>query len=96
MTRPFFARERIADFETFERYTSQTLDLLGVITSSGAMNGAIDAQDLYARFTMDSASEFLFDAMQRLLLQSFSSNETECKFDQIYEPASCRYSIRQK
>lgn len=33
-------------------------------------------------------------AMQRLLLQGFSSNinEMDCKFDQVYEPASCPYS----
>ncbi|KAG6908239.1 hypothetical protein DXG01_005632 [Tephrocybe rancida] len=57
MTRPFFARERISDFEIFERHTSRTLSLLSSISSSGQPS---EAQDLYARFTIDAASEFLF------------------------------------
>ena len=55
--RPFFARERISDFQTFERHTTRTLDLLSRISARGI---PCDAQDLYARFTLDSASEFLF------------------------------------
>uniref|UniRef100_A0A0W0ETJ6 Putative cytochrome P450 monooxygenase CYP63 n=1 Tax=Moniliophthora roreri TaxID=221103 RepID=A0A0W0ETJ6_MONRR len=56
-TRPFFARERISDFETFERYSSKTL---GIISSLDATNRPFDAQDLFSRFTLDAASEFLF------------------------------------
>lgn len=57
MARPFFARERVEDFENFEAYTARTLSIL---TSLSASDEAFDAQDLYARFTLDSASEFLF------------------------------------
>jgi len=60
MTRPFFARERISDYETFHHYTDQTLSLLSDITQTGPRDGAVDVQDLYARFTLDAASEFLF------------------------------------
>ncbi|KAL5522174.1 hypothetical protein ACEPAF_2031 [Sanghuangporus sanghuang] len=55
--RPFFARERISDFQIFDKHTIKTLNILSRISASGA---ACDAQDLYARFTLDSASEFLF------------------------------------
>ncbi|KAG6811218.1 hypothetical protein H0H92_008479 [Tricholoma furcatifolium] len=57
MTRPFFARERISDFDIFERHTQLTLSHL---SNSCAASTALDAQDLYARFTIDAASEFLF------------------------------------
>ncbi|KAF7306220.1 Cytochrome P450 monooxygenase CYP63 [Mycena indigotica] len=55
--RPFFAKERISDFNTFERTVSTTLDLLA---HRSAVNLPIDVQDLLERFTLDSASEFLF------------------------------------
>lgn len=62
-TRPFFARERISDFECFEKYTSRTL---GIISSSSfggshpSAAAAIDVQDLYSRFTIDAASDSFF------------------------------------
>ncbi|KAH9923790.1 cytochrome P450 [Amylocystis lapponica] len=57
LARPFFARDRISDFDTFEKYSSSTLERIATLTSS---NQPIEAQDLYARFTLDAASEFLF------------------------------------
>lgn len=57
IARPFFARERIADFEIFERNWSRTLAILSSLESS---NNPCEAQDLYYRFTLDAASEFLF------------------------------------
>lgn len=57
MVRPFFARERISDFEIFERHCARTLSLL---SASEAANQPSEAQDLFARFTIDAASEFLF------------------------------------
>ncbi|KIK65139.1 hypothetical protein GYMLUDRAFT_39531 [Collybiopsis luxurians FD-317 M1] len=56
-TRPFFARERISDFDIFERYTGRTLSIISSFQSSGE---ALDVQDLYSRFALDAASEFLF------------------------------------
>ncbi|KAF9259726.1 cytochrome P450 monooxygenase CYP63 [Marasmius fiardii PR-910] len=72
-TRPFFARERISDFECFEKYTSRTL---GIISGSNfshpcapnplnssvehSESAPIDAQDLYSRFTIDAASDSFF------------------------------------
>ncbi|KII90351.1 hypothetical protein PLICRDRAFT_107216 [Plicaturopsis crispa FD-325 SS-3] len=62
MARPFFARERVSDFEIFERQTTRTLSIISSISSSpsSAAVTPIEAQDLYSRFTLDAASEFLF------------------------------------
>ncbi|KZT03032.1 cytochrome P450 [Laetiporus sulphureus 93-53] len=57
LARPFFSRDRITDFELFERYTDRTLML---ISSRCSADGPVEVQDLYARFTLDAASEFLF------------------------------------
>ncbi|GBE85606.1 Cytochrome P450 52E2 [Sparassis crispa] len=57
IARPFFARDRISDFGLFERYTSATLSLIFSITSSGQ---PVEVQDIFARFTLDASSEFLF------------------------------------
>src|ERR1700720_1527525 len=57
MARPFFARERISDVVMFERHSARALTMISSLASS---NQPCDAQDLYARFTLDTASEFLF------------------------------------
>lgn len=57
MTRPFFARERISDFDIFERHAQRTL---AILSSHSSCYKPSEAQDLYARFTTDAASEFLF------------------------------------
>ena len=54
MLRPSFAREQIADLATFERHIEQLYQL---IPEDGS---TVDLQDLFFRFTMDSATEFLF------------------------------------
>ncbi|KDQ58030.1 hypothetical protein JAAARDRAFT_34843 [Jaapia argillacea MUCL 33604] len=57
IARPFLARERISDFELFERHVQHTLS---IISSASSGKLPVEAQDLYARFTLDTASEFLF------------------------------------
>lgn len=57
MTRPFFSRERIADFEIFRRHSDHAVQLIKQRCSKGE---AIDLQDIAGRLTMDSATEFLF------------------------------------
>ncbi|KAI5983159.1 cytochrome P450 monooxygenase CYP63 [Pisolithus marmoratus] len=57
LARPFFARDRVSDFELFERHTTRTLTIL---SEKATFNEPIDVQDLYARFTIDAASELLF------------------------------------
>lgn len=57
MGRPFFSKNRTSDVHIFERTSNVTLDL---ISSRSGKSQPIDVQDLIQRFTLDSASEFLF------------------------------------
>ncbi|GLB44358.1 putative cytochrome P450 monooxygenase [Lyophyllum shimeji] len=57
MTRPFFTRDRISDFELFDRHADTAIAL---IKERMRIGQAIDFHDLMSRFTLDSASEFLF------------------------------------
>lgn len=56
LAKPFFSKERIKDFEDFEQYTSQTLDIIENMSSNGK---AFDAQDLFARLTLDASATFV-------------------------------------
>lgn len=57
MTRPFFNRDRISDFELFDRHAEEIITIMKKRLSEGY---PIDFQDSMARFTLDSATEFLF------------------------------------
>lgn len=57
MTRPFFSRERISHFDIFARHSDEAIMLMKQRFSEGY---ALDIQDLLGRFTLDSATEFLF------------------------------------
>ncbi|KAF9448162.1 cytochrome P450 monooxygenase pc-2 [Macrolepiota fuliginosa MF-IS2] len=57
MTRPFFSRDRISHFDIFDRHAEDALDRLAERLGKGV---AVDFQDLVGRFTLDSATEFLF------------------------------------
>jgi cytochrome P450 len=67
LARPFFAKERIKDFDTFERYTSQTIGVIDNHQRQGQSRNkdgnedlqAFDAQDLFARLTVDVAATFV-------------------------------------
>jgi len=59
MTRPFFTRERISDFELYGRHADTAISKLKSRFNEKA-GPAIDFQDLVSRFTLDSATEFLF------------------------------------
>ncbi|KAJ7751591.1 cytochrome P450 monooxygenase pc-1 [Mycena metata] len=59
MTRPFFSRDRISHFDIFDRHANDVISLLKQRMKEGY---AVDFQDLIGRFTMDSASEFLFNS----------------------------------
>jgi cytochrome P450 len=56
MTRPFFVRDRIRDFDIFEEHATRAISKMKARLEEGY---AFDFQDLAARFTLDSASEFL-------------------------------------
>ncbi|KAF5354751.1 hypothetical protein D9756_005648 [Leucocoprinus leucothites] len=57
ITRPFFSRERISDFDIFDRHADDALKQAKARLAEGY---PIDFQDLVSRFTLDSATEFLF------------------------------------
>ncbi|KAG8917235.1 hypothetical protein FRC01_002588, partial [Tulasnella sp. 417] len=57
LARPYFARERISDYNAFRRYSAKTCDIL---INHAKESRPCDVQDLFARFTMDTAGEFLF------------------------------------
>lgn len=57
MTRPFFSRDRISHFDIFDRHAEH---LISRIKQRNALGLAVDFQDLVGRFTLDSATEFLF------------------------------------
>lgn len=55
--RPFFVKDRIAHVDVFEKNFNR---ILSILLSYEAIDRPVDVQDLFGRFTMDSASEFLF------------------------------------
>ncbi|KAK7000190.1 cytochrome P450 [Favolaschia claudopus] len=57
MTRPFFHRERISDFDNFDSHAANAIAQFKARLREGC---AADFQDMVARFTMDTASSFLF------------------------------------
>ncbi|KAH9483075.1 Cytochrome P450 monooxygenase 75 [Psilocybe cubensis] len=57
MTRPFFTRDRISDFDIFEDHADRALKLAKDRLAEGQ---AVDIQDLTSRFTLDSATQYLF------------------------------------
>ncbi|KAF7969358.1 hypothetical protein HWV62_27476 [Athelia sp. TMB] len=57
MTRPFFTRDRISEFDNFDRHAELMISAMKARMRAGH---AIDFQDAIGRFTLDSASEFLF------------------------------------
>lgn len=59
MTRPFFSKERISHFNLFERHADRLLSLMKQRIQGGH---AVDVQDAFSRFTLDSATEFLFSS----------------------------------
>ncbi|ELU36886.1 cytochrome P450 monooxygenase pc-3 [Rhizoctonia solani AG-1 IA] len=63
MTRPYFSRERITHFELFARHSDSAIAKLL------SQPDAVDFQDLVSKFTLDSASEFLFGINVRSLEQ---------------------------
>ncbi|KAF9500217.1 cytochrome P450 [Pleurotus eryngii] len=64
MTRPFFSKDRISHFELFGRTADDALAQLKARLREGF---PVDVQDLASRFTLDSATEFLFGQNVRSL-----------------------------
>lgn len=80
MTRPFFNRDRMTDFELFDKHADTVISL---IKSRMLTGESIDFQDVMHRFTLDAATEHLFgscvDSLRTpsgLLPLPFNSNST--------------------
>ncbi|KAH8832425.1 cytochrome P450 monooxygenase pc-1 [Flagelloscypha sp. PMI_526] len=56
LTRPHFNREKITDFDLFDRHSNEAIQLIKDRCAAGY---AVDFQDLLHRFTLDTATEFL-------------------------------------
>ncbi|KAL1745384.1 cytochrome P450 [Schizophyllum fasciatum] len=57
MTRPFFTRDRISHFALFDRHAEEAISHVKRRLREGH---PVDFADLFSKFTMDSATEFLF------------------------------------
>ncbi|KAF8554602.1 cytochrome P450 [Imleria badia] len=57
MTRPFFTHDRIGHFNIFDRHAEYTINQIKARLRAGY---PVDFQDAVSRFTLDSATEFLF------------------------------------
>ncbi|KAJ7155172.1 cytochrome P450 [Mycena filopes] len=57
MTRPVFKRDRISDFELFDRHSQHAVAQIKKRLHEGH---PVDFQDLISRFAMDTSAEFLF------------------------------------
>ncbi|KAJ6483937.1 cytochrome P450 [Mycena sanguinolenta] len=64
MTRPFFHRERISDFDLFDHHAASAISQLKARLRQGY---AVDFQDMVSRFTMDTATSFLFGKDMRTI-----------------------------
>ncbi|TFK20380.1 cytochrome P450 monooxygenase pc-3 [Coprinopsis marcescibilis] len=64
LTRPFFNRERVSDFDIFNKHSEEALALAKARLAEGY---ALDFQDLVSRFTLDSACQFLFGEQLKCL-----------------------------
>ncbi|KAG9126839.1 hypothetical protein FRC07_001740 [Ceratobasidium sp. 392] len=59
ISRPYFTRDRISDFDLFARHSDSAISKL-LARLSEPSQPPIDFQDVAARFTLDSGTEFLF------------------------------------
>ena len=56
IARPFFATDRVSDLDLFEKNTQKAINVM----LNADPEDSLDLEDLIARFTVDTASEFLF------------------------------------
>ncbi|EKM75106.1 hypothetical protein AGABI1DRAFT_132556 [Agaricus bisporus var. burnettii JB137-S8] len=85
ITRPFFTKDRISDFELFERHTDEALRKAKARLTEGY---PIDFQDLAARFTLDSATDYLFGHDMRSLDANLPYPTTTNGGDSTFSPNS--------
>ncbi|KAH7107826.1 cytochrome P450 monooxygenase pc-3 [Auriculariales sp. MPI-PUGE-AT-0066] len=75
LLKPFFSRERVADFRCFETHADKFVHVFAMF----AMHGdAFDVQELFGRFTMDTGTDFLFGHCVRSLDALLCSAPGDC------------------
>lgn len=93
LARPFFARDRIRDFETFARHADEAI---AVIRARQGL--PIDFQDVLQRFTLDSATEFLLGkcvhSLHSLLPATYGKREIVEAAAEAFGPALTRVQER--
>jgi len=105
MTRPFFSKDRISHFDIFDRHAADALNQLKARLREGY---PVDIQDLASRFTMDSATEFLFSQDVRSLaaglpyphysplVNTISHDHPANKFSRAFDEAQRLIALRSR
>jgi len=82
MIRPNFTRDQVADLEAFERHIQE---LYKLIPRDGS---TVDLQELFFRFTIDSATEFLFgQSVDSLRMTAGEGGQSEASFAEAFNYA---------
>jgi cytochrome P450 len=88
MIRPNFTRDQVADLEAFERHIQH---LFAAIPRDGS---TVDLQELFFRFTIDSATEFLFGKSVNSLQTSKTGGPDESAFAVAFNRAQHAVAMR--
>jgi len=90
MIRPNFTRDQVADLDAFERHIQ---DLFSLIPRDGS---TIDLQELFFRFTIDSATEFLFGKSVNSLRMMTDDRSSETTFAEAFNVAQHSVTMRSR
>ena len=84
ITRPFFNKDRVSDFDVFDRHADRVISKL---KSRFKEDIAVDIQDVLSRFTLDTATEFLFG-------QDVNTLSADLPYPSTYHDPSRRWEHR--
>jgi len=90
LTRPFFNKDRISDFDVFDRHADQVIAKLKARFKEDI---AVDVQDVLSRFTLDTATEFLFGQDVKTLSADLSYPSTYRGPNRRREHPSDRFAL---
>jgi cytochrome P450 len=76
LLRPAFARRQVSDLELEERHVGNLMTCLPVDLEADGWTAEVDLQPLFFRFTLDSATEFLFGGTVNSQLQTRDGGST--------------------
>ncbi|TBU49015.1 cytochrome P450 [Dichomitus squalens] len=85
MTRPYFTKDRISHFDMFDRHADLAIRKMKERFRDGR---ALDFQELVSRFTLDSATEFLFGNCVHSLMNDLPYAYNDRRSPQIAQTAS--------